>query len=182
MNTKKLIQEHNIKNEDFTQDSSPNRDGEFWAKTKYDCKISYYTNMWLNKKKFKKILKLVLTKILTYGIIITVVRKYIKCRCSSMVEFQPSKLAMRVRFPLPAPICTSPRIKSWWCFFDRIIMTKRAQLRYAVVLLRGQSLVYFVISFSAIYISVKRRLLRSQTTNLLSCRRWMPIPVSFCNI
>ncbi len=25
------------------------------------------------------------------------------CRCSSMVEFQPSKLAMRVRFPLPAP-------------------------------------------------------------------------------
>ena len=52
MNTKKLIQEHKKYFRNSSKISQPNSDGEFWAKTKYDCKISYYTNMWLNKKKF----------------------------------------------------------------------------------------------------------------------------------
>ena len=35
--------------------------------------------------------------------------------CSSMVELQPSKLAMRVRFPSPAPVCC---IFSIYCLFS----------------------------------------------------------------
>jgi hypothetical protein len=33
-----------------------------------------------------------------------------------MVKFQPSKLAMRVRFPLPAhlPVKVTPKITGWW--------------------------------------------------------------------
>ena len=46
-----------------------------------------------------KISKKVLTKYATTSIIDTVE----SCRCSSMVEPQPSKLMTRVRFPLPAP-------------------------------------------------------------------------------
>ena len=41
-----------------------------------------------------------------------------KCGCSSMVEFQPSKLAMRVRFPLPAPIKRF-KVNSWGETFEK---------------------------------------------------------------
>ena len=50
---------------------------------------------------FKKNFKKVLTKIKKVIIIGIALRK---CRCSSMVELQPSKLTTWVRFPLPAPV------------------------------------------------------------------------------
>ncbi len=50
-------------------------------------------------KKTKKIKKSI-DKNKKHGIIINIVRK---CRCSSMVELQPSKLTTWVRFPSPAP-------------------------------------------------------------------------------
>ena len=56
-------------------------------------------------KKLKKFLKKVLTNFKFGTIIINVLRRETKtsCRCSSMVEPQPSKLMTWVRFPLPAP-------------------------------------------------------------------------------
>ncbi len=56
------------------------------------------SNTW---KKNSIFFEKILTKVKRPFIIILV---HTKCRCSSMVEFQPSKLAMRVRFPLPAPV------------------------------------------------------------------------------
>ena len=56
-----------------------------------------------NKKvqKNKKNIKKLLTKYKITVIIYTCQEEL--CRCSSMVEPQPSKLMTRVRFPLPAP-------------------------------------------------------------------------------
>ena len=51
-------------------------------------------------KNIKKILKKVLTVIRKSFIIYNCQEQ---CRCSSMVEPQPSKLMTWVRFPLPAP-------------------------------------------------------------------------------
>ena len=57
------------------------------------------------QKKLEKISKKVLTNFRFDTIIINVLRRETKtsCRCSSMVEPQPSKLMTWVRFPLPAP-------------------------------------------------------------------------------
>ena len=38
----------------------------------------------------------------------------LKCGCSSMVEFQPSKLAVRVRFPSPAPYRGIAQLVEYW--------------------------------------------------------------------
>jgi hypothetical protein len=40
-------------------------------------------------------------------------------RCSSVVEHQPSKLVIRVRFPPPAPAQTKPRKRGFFCFYQR---------------------------------------------------------------
>ena len=37
-----------------------------------------------------------------------------QCMCSSVVEHQPSKLIMRVRFPSHAPVFNS---SAWHCFY-----------------------------------------------------------------
>ena len=89
MNIKKLIQEHK------------NKKRSWKASTPLD-------------KNLKKNLKILLTNFNTAVIIINVVRK---CRCSSMAEFQPSKLAMRVRFPLPAPFEINLRTEKFVSFF-----------------------------------------------------------------
>ena len=47
-----------------------------------------------------------LTKENVYGKIKKLIWKTMLCRCSSMVECQPSKLNTWVRFPSPAPFCT----------------------------------------------------------------------------
>ena len=49
------------------------------------------------------------------GILVVVARRKLYCGYGSMVEPQPSKLMMRVRFPLPAPVFTESRVLVFGC-------------------------------------------------------------------
>ena len=65
--------------------------------------INAHLGIFYLNKKVEKLLKKVLTNLKKYVIIYRLENEV--CECSSMVEFQPSKLVAWVRFPSLAPNC-----------------------------------------------------------------------------
>ena len=75
-------------------------------------------------------------------------RSFYRRGCSSMVELQPSKLAMRVRFPSPAPRFTGlsilhPLIKKFLLFGFRFLMPEKQQAPPTLVALQIHQKVVF---------------------------------------
>ena len=77
-------------------------------------------------------------------------RVTILCRCSSMVELQPSKLTTWVRFPSPAPTYEQVNLRIDFFLFKKRMLPCVTKNKYSVFQINWSN--FFKIFFSRVYI------------------------------